>query len=96
MFHNDTHSENIRQTKEGEIVLFDWGKGNLSNNSASTSGLYQGMTREDFTNWLDASAQLAKGDYFRDKVTELYGGKKTRRKTRRKPRRKPRRKTNRK
>jgi hypothetical protein len=27
--------------------------GNLSNNSASTSGLYQGMTSEDFTNWLD-------------------------------------------
>ena len=75
ILHNDTHTENIRQTLSGQIVLFDWGKGSLGNGIPSTSGLYGQMTQEDFTNWLDASAQLKANNYAPGKTTDLYGGK---------------------
>ena len=80
IFHNDTHSENIRQTSDGQIVFLDWGKGNLSSASPSQSGLYPEIT--DFYKWLEHSD--LKG-YPTDKVGPFfYGGKKSKKKTNKK------------
>ena len=77
IFHNDTHSDNIRQTKEGKIVLLDWGKGSiLDNANPSISGLYDEMNEEiGFKAWLEASELLKNGDYFRENANNIYGGK---------------------
>jgi hypothetical protein len=59
IFHNDTHSDNIRQTKDGKIVMLDWGKGNLINNNPSITGLYKGMTEPNgFAEWLNSKNLL--------------------------------------
>ena len=60
IFHNDTHADNIRQTKDGKkIVMLDWGKGNLINNNPSITGLYEGMTLSvGFADWLNSKNLL--------------------------------------
>jgi len=77
IFHNDTHTENIRQTNKGEIVLLDWGKGSIiSIANPSMSGLYEEMSENvGFKDWQTAPSQLKEGSYFRENSNMIYGGK---------------------
>ena len=75
IFHNDTHSENVRQTRDDKLVIFDWGKANIEKISPSSSGLYDRMSLLAFNKWLCASYLLKKGIYEIDETIPLYGGK---------------------
>ena len=75
IYHNDTHTENVRQTKiEQKIVLFDWGKANIESITPSSTGLYKNITKEEFNNWINAQADIIKGKYKISASEDLYGG----------------------
>jgi hypothetical protein len=82
IFHNDTHSDNVRQTDTNEIVLFDWGKTNFESIHPSSSGLYKNMDSNQFNEWLCASFLLKNGIYdtTTTKFKDLFGGNKPKQK----------------
>lgn len=76
IYHNDTHTENVRQTKTEpkKIVLFDWGKANIESITPSSTGLYKKMEKEEFNNWINAHDTIIKGKYETSAGVDLYGG----------------------
>ncbi len=76
IYHNDTHTENVRQTKTEpkKIVLFDWGKANIESITPSSTGLYKDMKEEDFNNWINAHDTIITGKYEITAGVDLYGG----------------------
>lgn len=78
IFHFDTHPDNIVQTKEGKIVILDFGKAQINKNPdiSSSTGLYNNPLVDyvDYDTWKTrtpayADMRTSPGFYF-------YGGKK--------------------
>ena len=80
IYHNDTHTENVRQTisEPKQIVLFDWGKVNIQTIMPSSTGLYDMQddehTEKKFNMWLNAPELIRLREYNVDSMLDLYGG----------------------
>ena len=60
IYHNDTHSDNIKKSKDNKIILFDWGRASFESSPATKNGFITNNTaiihvenkEEDFKKWL--------------------------------------------
>ena len=80
IYHNDTHSDNIRKSNDNKIILFDWGRASFEFNPATENGFITNKEKvpnpvendNDFTKWLSKILKSNGGSI--SNIT-LFGGK---------------------